>query len=141
MADIVSRTTSQTRQSRRRRFNQAKLRSPTQRRFWTTNPFCPTRPDTSRNLFALVRLVWADGGYNARQVSQATSIRVEIVSKIVGQAGFVVLPRRWVVERFFAWINRNRRLARDVEATIKSAAAFLYAAPAMIMIRRLARSP
>jgi transposase len=49
------------------------------------------------------------------------------------------LPRRWVVERFFAWINRNRRLAKDVEATIKSAAAFLYAAAAMLMIRRLAR--
>jgi transposase len=52
----------------------------------------------------------------------------------------VVLPRRWVVERFFAWINRNRRLAKDVKATPKSAAAFLYAAPAMLMIRRLARS-
>jgi len=53
---------------------------------------------------------------------------------------FVVLPRRWVVERFFAWVNRNRRLAKDVEATLKSAAAFLYAAAAMLMLRRLARS-
>jgi transposase len=92
----------------------------------------------SRSLFPFIRLVWADGGYNHERVATA-NVRVEIVSKIDGQAGFVVLPRRWVVERFFAWINRNRRLAKDVEATIKSAAAFLYAAAAMLMIRRLAR--
>ena len=84
-------------------------------------------------------MVWADGGYNHERVTAATNVRVEIVSKIEGQSGFVVLPRRWVVERFFAWINRNRRLAKDVEATIKSAAAFLYAAAAMLMLRRLAR--
>lgn len=93
----------------------------------------------SRSLFPFIRLVWADGGYNHERVTDATPIRVEIVSKIAGQTGFVVLPRRWVVERFFAWINRNRRLAKDVEATIKSAAAFLYAAASMLMIRRLAR--
>jgi transposase len=45
-----------------------------------------------------------------------------------------------VVERFFAWISRNRRLAKDFEATINSAAAFLYAASAMILLRRLART-
>lgn len=94
----------------------------------------------SRGLFPFIEKVWADGGYNHDRVTQATSITVEIVSKIAGQSGFVVLPRRWVVERFFAWINRNRRLAKDVEATLKSAAAFLYAAAAMLMIRRLARS-
>lgn len=94
----------------------------------------------SRRLFPFIEKVWADGGYNHDRVSQATSIKVEIVSKITGQTGFVVLPRRWVVERFFAWINRNRRLAKDVEASLKSAAAFLYAAAAMLIIRRLARS-
>jgi transposase len=94
----------------------------------------------SRRLFPFIRLVWADGGYNHERVTAATQVRVEIVSKIAGQSGFVVLPRRWVVERFFAWINRNRRLAKDVEATIKSAAAFLYAAAAMLMIRRIARA-
>ena len=93
----------------------------------------------SRSLFPFIEKVWADGGYNHERVTQATSITVEIVSKITGQTGFVVLPRRWVVERFFAWLNRNRRLAKDVEATLKSAAAFLYAAAAMLMIRRLAQ--
>ena len=55
----------------------------------------------------------------------AGRVKVEIVSKPKDQVGFVVLPRRWVVERFFAWINRNRRLAKDFQATIKSAEAFL----------------
>ena len=50
-----------------------------------------------------------------------------------------VLPRRWVVERFFAWIGRNRRLAKDFEASLASAAAFLYAALVMLLTRRLAR--
>ena len=93
----------------------------------------------SRKLFPFIRLVWADGGDNSERVTGATNVRVEIVSKIADQVGFVVLPRRWVVERLFAWINRNRRLAKDVEASIKSAAAFLYAAASMLMIRRLAR--
>ncbi len=93
----------------------------------------------SRGLFPFIEKVWADGGYNHDRVTQATSITVAIVNKITGQNGFVVLPRRWVVERFFAWTNRIRRLAKDVEATLKSAAAFLYIAAAMLMIRRLAR--
>ena len=54
--------------------------------------------------------------------------------------GFAVQPRRWVVERFFAWIGRNTRLAKDFEATIASARAFLYAASVMLLVRRLARS-
>ena len=56
------------------------------------------------------------------------SIRVEIVRKPEGQVGFAVHARRWLVERVFAWINRNRRLAKDFEATIVWAEAFLYAA-------------
>ena len=66
--------------------------------------------------------------------------RVEIVRKPKDQVGFAVHARRWVVERFFAWIGRNRRLAKDFEATIASANAFLYAASAIILLRRIARS-
>ena len=62
------------------------------------------------------------------------------VRKSPDQVGFAVQPRRWVVERFFAWINRNRRLAKDFEATIASARAFLYAASIMLLVRRLARA-
>jgi len=60
-------------------------------------------------------------------VANATRIIVEIVRKQVGQIGFAVHSRRWVVERFFAWLGRNRRLVKDLEATITSAIAFLYA--------------
>ena len=60
--------------------------------------------------------------------------------KIPDQVGFDVQPRRWVVERFFAGIGRNRRLAKDFEATLESARAFLYAASIMLLTRRLAQS-
>jgi putative transposase len=53
--------------------------------------------------------------------------------------GFAVLPRRWVVERTVAWLNRNRRLAKDFEATIDSAKAWLYLASVQLLVRRLAR--
>ena len=59
--------------------------------------------------------------------------------KADNQVGFAVIARRWVVERFFAWINRNRRLAKDFEATIESVEAFLYAASSVLLLRRLAR--
>lgn len=59
--------------------------------------------------------------------------------KIADQVGFVVLPRRSLVERFFAWINRNRRLAEDFEATIDSAGAFFYRASIMLLLRHIAR--
>jgi putative transposase len=86
-----------------------------------------------------VQCAFADAGYQGPQVAAASPIRVEIVRNAEGQVGFVVHARRWVVERFFAWINRNRRLAKDVEATIASAEAFLYAASAILLLRRLAR--
>ena len=77
---------------------------------------------------------------SAKKVATATVIAVEIVRKSPDQVGFAVQPRRWVVERFFAWINRDRRLAKDFEATIASARAFLYAASVMLLVRRLART-
>lgn len=87
-----------------------------------------------------VRMAFADAGYQGPRVANASRIRVEIVRKPKDHAGFTLLPRRWVVERFFAWINRNRRLAKDFEATVKSAEAFLYAAAALLLLRRIARS-
>jgi len=62
-------------------------------------------------------------------------IAVEIVRKNPDQVGFAVNRRRSVVERFFAWIGRNRRLTMDFEATIDSARAFLYAASVMLLVR------
>ena len=86
-----------------------------------------------------VQLAFADAATRAAGRRRHEPIRIEIVRKARGQVGFAVHARRWVVERFFAWINRNRRLAKDFEATIASAEAFLYAASAMLLLRRLAR--
>ena len=94
----------------------------------------------SRQLLPFIERVFADSAYAAERVANATSIIIEIVRKQVGQIGFAVHPRRWVVERFFAWLGRNRRLAKDFEATIASATAFLYAASVLLLTRRLARS-
>ena len=93
----------------------------------------------SRRRFPFVDLAFADSAYAARRVSEATLIAIEIVRKPADQVGFAVHPRRGVVERCFAWLGRNRRLAKDFEATIASATAFLYAASAMLLLRRIAR--
>jgi putative transposase len=93
----------------------------------------------SRSSYPFVEIAFADSAYKADRVRQATSITMEIVKRLADQVGFQILPRRWVVERFFAWINRNRRLAKDFEGTIESATAFLYAASVMLLTRRLAR--
>ena len=94
----------------------------------------------SRAAFPFIQKVFADSGYAGERVAKATIIAVEIVRKNPDQVGFAVNPRRWVVERFFAWIGRNRRLAKDFEATLDSARAFLYAASIMLLVRRLARA-
>lgn len=94
----------------------------------------------SRPLFPFIEKVFADSGYAGQRVAQATVIAVEIVRKNPNQVGFAVNPRRWVVERLFAWLGRNRRLAKDFEATIHSARAFLYAASVMLLTRRLGRA-
>ena len=94
----------------------------------------------SRGAFPFIKKVFADSGYAGDKVAKATVIAVEIVRKNPDQVGFAVQPRRWVVERFFAWIGRNRRLAKDFEATIDSARAFLYAASVIRLVRRLARA-
>ncbi len=93
----------------------------------------------SRHSFPFIAKVFADSGYAGDAPAQATSIVIEIVRKQPDQVGFVAHPRRWVVETFFAWISRNRRLWKDPEATLTSARAFLYAASIMLLVRRLGR--
>ena len=95
----------------------------------------------SRRAFPFIAQAFADSGYTGEAPAQATAIHIEIVKKPPNQVGFAVHPRRWVVERFFAWISRNRRLWKDPEATLASARAFLYAASVMLLVRRLARNP
>lgn len=94
----------------------------------------------SRPIFPFIERAFADSGYSGDRVADATVIAVEIVRKNPDEIGFAVQPRRWVVERFFAWINRNRRIAKDFGGTIYSARAFLYAASVMLLVRRIART-
>ena len=68
------------------------------------------------------------------------NVGLEIVLKLGDQKGFQVLPKRWVVERTFAWISRNRRLARDYERLTESSEAFIYIAMIRLGLRRLARA-
>ena len=62
-----------------------------------------------------------------------------VVRKLVGQVGFVAQPKRWIVERTFAWLGRSRRLSKEYERTIESSEAFIKVAMIHLMIRRLRR--
>ncbi len=99
--------------------------------------------DRIRRRFPWLELIWADAIYNARQVDAALArvpcLRLEIVKRTDDLKGFVVLPRRWVVERTFSWFGRNRRLAKDFENLADTLAAFVALASIQIALRRLAR--
>jgi putative transposase len=99
----------------------------------------PTYPHWWR--FCRLKLIWADGGYRRELVEWVQSTlgwKLEIVEKLEGQRGFVVLPRRWVVERTIAWLNRQRRLSRDYEHLPQTGEAFVYVAMIRLMVRQLA---
>jgi transposase len=91
-----------------------------------------------------VTMCFADSGYNGdeaqRAAFEASRIAVTVVKRTDKEVkGFFVLPKRWVVERTFGWINRARRLAKDFEATTTSSLAWLLLALAFLLMRRLAR--
>lgn len=96
-----------------------------------------------RSRFPWLELVWADAGYDARQVKAAVAaipvLSMEIVRRREDTRGFVVQPRRWVVERTFSWFGRNRRLAKDWENLVETLAAFVTLAAIRIALKRLAR--
>ena len=92
-----------------------------------------------------VKMSFVDGGYQGdeaqRAAFEASHIAITVVKRTDKEVkGFVVLPKRWVVERTLGWINRARRLSKDFEATIESALAWLQIALAFIVMRRLARA-
>ena len=97
-----------------------------------------------RSAFPWLRHVFADGGYAGPKLKKALASigrwTIEIVKRSDAAKGFKLLPRRWVVERTIAWLNRNRRLAKDFEATIASAEAWLMIASVKLLSRRLARA-
>lgn len=91
-----------------------------------------------------LRRILADAGYKGRATeAEMTAIgdwAFEIVEKTPGIKHFVVLPKRWIVERSFAWMGRCRRLAKDFEHKIRFARAFLLLAMIRLMLRRIARA-
>ena len=93
-------------------------------------------------LFPFLKKLFADGGYQGPQFRQALAevlpqLKVEIVKRSDQATGFVVLPKRWVVERTIAWLNRCRRLAKDWENLNRKALAFLRLASIRLMLRKL----
>jgi transposase len=84
--------------------------------------------DKIRRRFPWIELIWADGGHNAWQIDAAVAkvplLRIEIVKRSNDMKGFVVLPRRWVVEHTFSWFGRNRWLAKDFENLAEALATF-----------------
>lgn len=90
---------------------------------------------TSR--FPFIEKFFADAGYQGPRVANIAPRPVEIIKRT--DTGFVVLPKRWVVERTFAWITLNRRLARDVERFANTAKMLFQIAMIKLMTRRLAR--
>jgi putative transposase len=93
-------------------------------------------------LLSRLEKIFADGGYRGELVDWVQhnlNVVVEIVLKLGEQKGFQVLPKRWVIERTFPWLTRNRRLARDYERLAQSSEAFIYLAMIRLGLRRLAQ--
>jgi len=92
-----------------------------------------------------LKKIWADGIYKngglVDWVRETFQITLEIVNREAGQKGFKVLPRRWVVERTFAWLGRYRRLSKDYEKCTRSSEGVVYIASIHTMLRRMTAAP
>ena len=95
---------------------------------------------TARRSFPFIETIFADGGYQGPRMAATVATtgcwKLEIVKRTDAHR-FVALPKRWIVERTFAWISRNRRLARDFERYARTVVAFVRLAMIRIMLRRL----
>jgi transposase len=92
--------------------------------------------------FPLLAKLFADGAYQGPQFAQALAklrpqVQTEIITRSDQAKGFVVLPKRWIVERTLAWLNRCRRLAKDFENRLRYALAFVHLASIRLMVRKL----
>ena len=90
-----------------------------------------------------VEVAWVDQGYTGQEPAEAADahgVRLEVVKHTEAKKGFVLLPRRWVVERSFAWAARFRRLARDYERLAITLAGYHWLAFATLMLHSLFKS-
>lgn len=96
---------------------------------------------TEHEVIKRLELIWADGSYRGELIAWVDEMlgwKLEIVEKSKDQQGFQVLPKRWIVERTFAWLVRQRRLARDYERLPETSESFIYVAMIRLMLRKLA---
>jgi putative transposase len=87
-----------------------------------------------------LRKIWADGGYAGQLVAWVLALGgwiLEIVKRSDDVSGFAVLPKRWIVERTFAWLGKYRRLSKDYEAKPETSETMIYLAMIHLMVRRL----
>lgn len=111
-------------------------------------PACVQDRDGAKQLFKhltgsckRLRLIWVDGAYRGKLIDWVAAhcrFRLEPVLRPDEQKGFAILPRRWVVERTFAWLTQYRRLNKDYERLNASSQAFIHIAMIRLMLRRLA---
>jgi len=93
--------------------------------------------------FPRLRKIWADGAYSGSLIAWTQALLgciLEIVNRSDDRTGFVVLPKRWIVERTFGWFGRYRRLSKDYEQLPASSETIIYIAMIHLMLRRLAPS-
>jgi transposase len=93
-------------------------------------------------VYPFLRKLYADGGYQGPLFQAAAKralsrIEVEIVRRSDQAKGFLVLPKRWIVERTIAWLNRCRRLAKDWECLNRKGLSFIHLASIRLMLRKL----
>ena len=97
------------------------------------------------NAFGWLKLIWADGGYAGKlqqevaAIDRHRNVKLEIVKRSDKVKGFKVLPKRWIVERTFAWLIQSRRLVRDYEAKIEHSESMIYLSMSKRMLANIAR--
>ena len=95
--------------------------------------------------FGWLKRIWADGGYSGSlqqhvaNLKRHPQVELEIVKRCDDVKGFKVLPKRWIVERTFGWLIRNRRLVRDYEVSIHYSEAMIHLAMTKLMLARIAK--
>ena len=98
-----------------------------------------------RHQYARMRLIWADQAYSGALSTWLwglrpwRKVRLEIVKRPEGSTGFLLLPRRWIVERTFGWLGRYRRLSKDYEYLPQTSETMIRVAMIHLMVRHLAR--
>ena len=90
-----------------------------------------------------LKKIWADAAYRGQELSDWCRTQgyseLEVVERIPGVRGFSVLPKRWIVERTFGWLSRNRRLSKDYERKVQTSEAFIKVVMIRLLVARLGR--